>query len=119
MLRCLYEPHSLATQGEVTYVSPELCHRHSAVVSHISLYGVLRLPKALLPILHGIANGLLLRHLTDDCRVCGQRTTRPAFLYAPQPPSYSSRCVAGVVVRRPRVPWPPLSQVLILDMHAG
>ena len=34
----LYEPHSLATQGEVTDVSPELCHQRSALVSHISVW---------------------------------------------------------------------------------
>lgn|SRR5689334_14927294 len=84
-----------------------------------SLYVALRLPKALLSILHGIAIELLLRRLTEHRRVCGQRDKGPAFLYAPQPPSPSSRCVDGVVVCRPRVPLPPLSQMLILDMHAG
>lgn len=79
-----------------------------------SLYRSVRLPKALLSILHRIAMELLLRHLTDHYQVCGQRATGPASLYAPQPPSCSSRCVDGVVVRRPRVPLPPLPQVLIL-----
>jgi len=32
--------HSLTTQGEVTDVSPELCHHCSALVSHISAWSI-------------------------------------------------------------------------------